>query len=260
MRNHLILIFCLILSVSVLAQERETFQDDSIYKANKIKLRKWYSGENKKLGIITYYDKEGRMIKYLVEMNLGATTRTTHYEYDNNGKLVGMVDSTKNGVPDKNELERLKKMGLNPNLILGGVTNKPPLEISKYELTYNQNELIKITKFNPDGTLDFVDSFQKDGKVQTRDWYRGGKVYRANTTEYLSQNHKEKFWGWENSNNKKNTWNYTFKYVQENGKVTSYTRFDNGNPKETVKYSYDRNGLLTKTEGYSVEQFEYEYY
>lgn len=260
MKNYLIFIFSLLSATSVVAQERETYQTDSLYKANNVKLRKWYSGTNKKLGLITYYDKEGRMTKYQVEMNMGATTRTTHYTYDKNGKLTHMVDSTKNGEPDKKEIKRLKKMGINANMLLGNIKNKPPLEVSRYELIYQEDELVKLTKYNPDGSLDIVDHLKENGKIQKREWYRNGELYQISTTEYVRPNLKEKYYGWEIRGGQKSEWNYTFKYDFEAGRVKRYIRFDNGEQKETVKYCYDGNGLLLKTEGYVVEQFEYEFY
>lgn len=260
MKSYLIFIFSLVSTISVIAQEKGTYQADSIYKVNNVKLRKWYSGNNKKLGVITYYDTEGRLSKYQVEMNLGATTRTTHYEYDVDGKLINMVDSTKNGKPDKKEIKRLKKMGLNPNMLLGDLKNKPSLEVSKYELAYHDSELLKITKYNPDGSLDLVDTFKEGGKIQKREWYRNGKLYQISTTKYLKPNLKENFYGWEMQNGQKSEWDYTFTYDFEEGKVKSYVRFDNGEKKETVKYFYDAKGLLSRTEGYVLEQFEYEFY
>ena len=200
------------------------------------------------------------MTKYQVKMNLGATDRSTHYEYDINGKLVNIVDSTKNGEPDRNEIKRLKKMGLNPNMLLGNIENKPPLEISKYELFYENDELIRIIKYNPDGSLDMIDYLKNRGLVQKREWYRNGEIYRFGTTKYLIPNHKEKFYGWEISNGNKSEWDYKFDYEIENAIVQSYVRFDGSEEKETVQYFYADSGLLLKTEGYVLEQFEYEYY
>lgn len=260
MKRYLLVIFSLVSAISLIAQERGTYQADSIYKINNVKLRKWYSGNNKKLTVITYYDTEGRLSKYQVELNLGATTNTTHYEYGKDGKLLNVVDSTKNGKPDKMEIRRLKKMGLNPNLLLGNVKNKPALEVSQYELTYHDSELLKVTKYNPDGSLDFVDAFKDGGKVQKREWYRNGELYQISTTKYLKPNLKANYFGWEIRNGQKSEWDYSFNYDFEDGRVKSYVRVDNGEEKETVKYFYGDNGLLSRTEGYVLEQFEYEFY
>ncbi|KXX69119.1 hypothetical protein [Flammeovirga sp. SJP92] len=260
MKNFLILVICVLTLSSVIAQEKGTYQADSIYKTNNVKLRKWYMGTNKKLGVITYYDKEGRLTKYQVKMNLGATDKTTHYQYGSNGQLESIVDSIKYGEPDKKEIKSLKKMGINPNMLLGDINNKPQLEVSKYDLVYESDELIKITKYNPDGTLDFIDNFKNNGKIQERALYRNGELYRISFTEYLIPNHKAKFYGWEMSSGKKSEWNYSFEYELENGLVKSYARFDNGKEMETVEYFYDDNGLLLKTKGNILEQFEYQFY
>lgn len=241
-------------------QEKGTYQADNIYKSNNVKLRKWYSGTNKKLGAITYYDKEGRLIKYQVFMNMGATTRTTYYQYDLNGRLTKQVDSTINGDPDKKEIKKLKKMGLNPAFIIGSIKDKPPLEISKYEISYDSDFIKVIVKYNPDGSLDYVDSLMQNGQNQVRHWYRDNKLYQISTTEYLTPFLKEKYYGWEIRNSQKGEWNYTFEYTFENGQIKSYVSYDNKEPKETVKYYYDSNGLLVKTEGYVLELFEYEHY
>jgi hypothetical protein len=259
MKNFLLLFLSLFI-LQAKAQEKGTYQADSIYKANHVKLRKWYSGTNKSLGVITYYDREGRLIKYQVNLNLGATVNTTHYTYDSIGNLISIVDSTKNGLPDKKEVKRVKKMGINPNFILNSIKNKPAIEVSEYELIYENHELSRITKYNPDGSLDYIDKFKDNGMIQEREWYRDGKLYRVDTTEFLIPNFKNKYYGWEIRGDTKSEWNYTYDYKMENGLVKEYTRFDDGELEDTVKYFYDTNGLLLKTEGYILEQFEYEYY
>lgn len=260
MNKILPLIFFMFICSPSVAQELGNYQNDSIYKQNKVKVRKWYSGTNKKLTITTSYDTEGRLSKYNVTLNLGATEMTTYYSYDANGKLINQVDTIRNGKPDKKELKRLKKMGFNPKMLLGDVKNKPALEVAKYDLIYEGDELIKRIKYNPDGSLDIVDSFQEGGKLQKKEWYRNGNIYRESTTRFLTEFHKERYFGWEIREGNKTTWDYHFEYDFEDGKVQKYVRYDFGNPKDTVTYYYDQKGLLTKTQGYILEQFEYEYY
>lgn len=254
----------MLLTVSVYCQETGTYQADSVYKSNNIKLRKWYRGTNKKGGTTMYYDKEGRLSKYEIEMNMGASLRTTHYIYNNTGKLISMVDSTVNSKPDKREIKRLKKMGINPNLLMKLLppNDLPQLEVSSYELEYDGEQLVKRSKYNPNGSLDIVDYFENKGKIQKRDWYRNGKLYSNTVTEYLDKFHKEKFYGWEiDINGSKHTWNYSFKYqFDEQGNVISITRFDGEEEKETVIYVYNSKGLLTQTYGQHPEFFEYEYF
>jgi YD repeat-containing protein len=85
------LITLTVITLSAFGQETGTYQSDSIYKANKVKARLWYSGTNKQLGITTFYDTDGRLIKYQLEPFMDGAQRTTHYTYDSNGRLIAMV-------------------------------------------------------------------------------------------------------------------------------------------------------------------------
>jgi hypothetical protein len=256
MKLNLTIIF-LFISGLTFGQEKWTYQSDSIYKANNVKVRKWYTGD--KLVATTFYDKNGRMKKIKREPFTFGGQRTVYFEYNEIGKLINQVDTTRNGKPDKKALRKLKKLGL--DLKSKVPKDKPEIEISKFEIQYEDNELIKLTKFNPDGTLNIVDHFENNGQKQVRYWYRDGNKYQESITEYLDDFHKEKYYGWEISpNTGKREWNYTFEYVYENGKIKEFTRFDNGQKKEITKMEYDNNGLLTKASYYTTERFEYEYY
>lgn len=256
MKINLAILF-LFISALTFGQEKWTYQSDSIYKANKVKARKWFNGD--KLTSTTFYDTEGRMIKFQHEPFLGGEQRTIYFEYDEKGELIDQVDTTRNGKPDKKALKKLKKMGLDLSSKLKN--DKPEIEVFKYEIEYENVEIVKLTKFNPDGTLGIVDNFENNGRKQIRDWYRNGKKYRQSVTEYIDDFHKEKYYGWEiRPNSDKSEWDYTFEYVYENGRIKEFTRFDNGEKKETTKMEYDNNGLLIKASYYTTERFEYEYY
>jgi len=139
--------------------------------------------------------------------------------------------------------------------------DKPEIEVLNFKIEYDNDQLIKLTKFNADGTLNTVDHFENNGRKQTRDWYRNGEKYQESITEYIDDFHKEKYYGWEiRANSGKSEWNYTFEYVYENGRVKEFTRYDNGQRKETTKMEYNDNGLLIKVSYYTTEIFEYEYY
>jgi YD repeat-containing protein len=241
-------------------QETGTYQSDSVYRVNKVKARLWYSGTEKQLTITTFYDTNGKLIKYQLEPFMDGTQRTTHYTYDSNGRLIAVVDTTKNGESSKEQIERLKKMGLDPGKFIRKDKNRPPVEVAKYELAYSGDQLTKVTKYNPDGSLDIVDNINSNGKREIRDWYRNGKLTRQSTTEYLTKFHKEKFYGWEIRDGKKTKWDYTFKYEFENGRVKSFVRYDGKKEMETTKFLYDDKGLLIKAEGFAPEFFEYVYY
>ena len=252
-----LLITILCFSSLTYGQERWTYQSDNIYKANKVKARKWFNGN--KLTATTFYDIEGRTIKFELAPFLGGEQKTTHFKYDEKGKLISQIDTIYNGKPDKKALKKLKKMGLDLSSKIKN--DKPSVEVSKYNIDYSNGEIEKLTQYNPDGTLDIVDHFESIGKKEIRDWYRNGELYRQCTSEYIDAFHKEKYYGWEilpNSN--KTEWNYLFKYVFDNGQVKEFTRFENGEQKEITKLEYDKNGLLVKASYYTTEQFEYEYY
>jgi|TARA_B110000090_G_C13254460_1_gene397790 antitoxin component YwqK of YwqJK toxin-antitoxin module len=255
--NIKLAIILLCFSNLIYSQEKWTYQSDSIYKSNKVKARKWFNG--KKLTATTFYDNEGRMIKFQHESFLGGEQRTTYFEYNEKGDLIKQVDTTRNGKPDKKALKKLKKMGL--DLSSKMKSNKPEIEVSTYEINYADGKLLKLTHYNPDNSLNIVDHYKNNGKTQIRDWYRNGKIYRQSTTEYLDDFQKEKYFGWEiRPNSDKSEWNYTFEYVFENGHIKEFTRFDNGEKKETTKMEYDNSGLLVKASYYTTERFEYEYY
>jgi YD repeat-containing protein len=241
-------------------QETSTFQSDSIYKINNVKARLWYSGTNKKLGTTTFYDKNGRLIKYQLEPFMDGAQRTTHYSYDLSGRLIAIVDTTKNGRPDEKQIKAIKKMGLDPNMLMKSDKNRPSVEVAKYELTYSSGKLVKVTQYNPDGSLYIVDNIKNNGKTKIRDWYRNGNLTEQSTTEFLTEFHKERFYGWEIRNAIKSEWDYKFKYEFDNNRIKSQTRYEGEIEKETVKYFYDKKGLLLKTEGYVPDFFEYIYY
>ena len=247
----------LFFSIVAFGQEKWTYQSDSIYKVNKVKARKWFNGE--KLTATTFYDKEGRMIKFQHEPFIGGEQRTIYFEYDVKGKLINQVDSTRNGKPDKKALKKFKKLGLDLSSKLKA--DKPEIEVLNFKIEYANDQLVKLTKFNSDGTINIVDHFENNGRKQIREWYRNGIKYRESITEYIDDFHKGKYYGWESRpNSGKSEWNYTFDYVYENGRIKEFTRFDNGQKKETTKMEYNNNGLLTKVNYYTTERFEYEFY
>src|SRR5690606_690069 len=99
----------------------------------------------------------------------------------------------------------------------------PEIEVLNFKIEYDDDKLVKLTKFNADGTLNMVDHYENNGKKQIRDWYRNGEKYQESITEYIDDFHKEKYYGWEiGSNSGKSEWSYTFKYVYENGRITGF--------------------------------------
>ncbi len=256
MKINLTILF-LVISLMSFGQEKWTYQSDSIYKANKVKARLWFNGD--KLTATTFYDKEGRMIKLQYEPFIDGAQRTVHFEYNEKGLLIHQVDSTRNGKPNKKLLRKLKRKGLKlpPQL----KKDRPEIEVLNFKIEYNNDQLVKLTQFNSDGTLNVVDHFEDNGQKQIRYWYRNGVKYRESITEYVGKFYKKKYYGWEMMpNSSKREWNYTFEYVYENDRVKEIIRYDNGEKKDKTKMEYDSNGLLIKASCYIIERFEYEYY
>lgn len=252
-----ILIGFLILPFLTFAQEKWSYQSDSLYKANKVKVRKRFNQE--KSSATTYYDQEGRMTKIVHAPYMGGAQVTTHFVYDQKDLLIQQVDSIRNGKPDRKALKELKKIGLDVSSIMDN--NKPKLQVSKYDIEYTNRIISKLTKYKPDGIVDHIDYFENNGKKQIRKWYRNGEVYKESITEYIDEFHKNKYYGWYiGPNSKKREWSYTFEYEFKDGQISEFVRFDNGIRKETTVLTYNNNRLLTQAKNYTIERFEYEYY
>ncbi len=256
--KHNIFLLLILFPLLNYSQEKWTFQPDSIYKKNNVKFRKWYDED--KLVETTYFDKEGRKIKHRLEPFIGGKQVTTYYGYSADGKLIMMVDTIINNEANIDALNELKDIGIDLTNYID--KEKPKLEVSKYELYYENDNLTKVTKFNPDGTIYLIDYYENNGKRQIREWYRNEKIYRVSTTVYLNEFQRERFYGWVLiSNSEKDEWNYTYgKYKIEDGKLKQFSRINNGIEMETYTFKYNEKGLLIKVKYYTTERFEYEYF
>jgi len=242
---------------SLYAQEKWTYQNDSIYKVNKVKSRKSFNGD--KLTATIFYDTEGRITKIQRAPYIDGKQITVHFEYSDEGKLINKIDTIFYGKPNELALKKLKKSGIKLSSINKG--SKSKIEVSKYDLLYSNNNLIKLTKYNPDGSLNFVDFFENNGLKKTRKWYKEGEFYQQSTTIHINEFYKKKYYGWEIIKRSEIfEWNYSFDYEYENGLVKQFTRYDNGDKKETFKFIYNENGLISEILHHSKVIFEYEYY
>lgn len=139
--------------------------------------------------------------------------------------------------------------------------DKPKLEVSKFTIEYDLDNISKMTEYNPDGSLKYVDLFLNKEKKVTKEWYNNNIKHRESTTEYMDCCHKTNYYGWRTlRNGEKREWNYTFEYKIENNQVKEFTRFDNGKKEETVKFIYDKKGLLIEMRDLATEKFKYEFY
>ena len=232
----LITLVFLFLTTHALAQETGIYQRDSIYKVNKVKARLWFSGPDKELIVTTYYNEEGKLVRYEPEPGEDGMQVTTYYFYDSKGHATGMVDTIRS--------EESKK----------------PIAISNYELQYDSDVLIKLTKYNPDGSIDYIKKFTDQRNIENFFRYKNGAIVESSTTEYRTKLHEERFFGWEIRNGKKSVWDYRFKYELENGRVKRYVKFEGRRKHETVKFFYNEKGLLIKMDNSGSDFFEYVYY
>lgn len=239
MKNLTLLILTFLVS-QAFAQESAIYQRDSIYKVNQVKARLWYSGtdKDKELTKTTYYNRAGKLIKYQLEPNEEGTQVSTYYLYDSSGRFINMVDTIRH-------------------------ENKTPvIEVAQYEVIHDGDMLVKMTRFHPDGSVDYIIRFSNNGKTEILYRYKKGIQVESYTTEHLNEHNEERFYGWEKvgNGNRKSTWDYRYKYEFENSRVKSYIRYDGKKKMETAKLSYSDKGLLIKIDKYTPEFFEYVYY
>jgi hypothetical protein len=235
--KHFSFIIVIILVTPAFCQESALYQSDSVYKVNQVKARLWYSGtdKDKELTKTTYYNKQGKLIKFQLEPTIEGTQVSTYYAYDSSGRFIGMVDTIRHE------------------------NKKPAVEVAQYDLVFDGSTLVKLTKYNPDGSIDYVMQFSNKRKVETLYRYKNGSLIEGYTTEFLSKL-EERFYGWEKPGKRKSTWDYRFKYEYENGRVQRYVRYEGKKKAETAKLSYNDKGLLIKIDKYTSEFFEYVYY
>lgn len=230
-------IILLILTSPVFAQESALYQPDSVYKANKVKVRFWYSGaeKDKELTKTVYYNRQGKLIKFQLEPTEEGTQVSTYYLYDSSGRFISMVDTIRH----ENK------------------TSSP--EVAHYDFVFDGHNLVKLTKYKPNGSVDYVTTFSNNRKTETLYHYKNEMLIESYTTEFPSKS-EERFYGWEKLGKRKSTWDYRFKYEYENGRVKSYVRYEGKKKIESAKLSYNEKGLLIKIDKYNAEFYEYVYY
>jgi hypothetical protein len=231
-------------------------QSDSIYKVNKVKLRKWYVGNM--LVATTYFDREGRTVKIKHSGTSSGSQRTAYYEYNKNGLLINRVDTTVNRIPDEEAIKRFK-------LDISKLNKRPKFEVRKYKIEHSNNSILKITQFTPNGNLNIIRTFFNDGKKQIVESYKNNVKYKERTEMYLDCCNKYRSFGWYIRKGKKIENEYINKYVIENNLVTLYTEFRNGKKKAAQKFIYDKRNLLREIKNVNYEtrftsRYKYKFY
>lgn len=227
-----IIIIILFFSSKILGQERLFYQNDSIYKLNKIEKVKLFNGN--RLRATVFFDKNGRTIKYQGEPVTSGWQKSKYFEYDERGRLIKRFDVIKDKVT----------------------------KVINYEIEYSNEELTKLTKFNSDGGIDSITYYEEKGKKRTHEVYKNGKIVNFSISEYFNGVNFNKSSGWiisKDSEKKAYTSEYIYKY--KDGKIAKYTRYSNGEEKMTHRFKYYDNNLIKTLEYNGVtELYKYEYY
>lgn len=227
-----IIIIIIFFSSKISGQERLFFQNDSIYKLNKVKKVKLFN-ENR-LRATVFFDKNGRTIKYQGEPVSSGWQKSEYFEYDEKGRLIKRFD-----------------------IIIDKVT-----KVINYQIEYSNEELAKLTKFNPDGSIDSITHYEEKGKKRTHEVYENGKVVNFSVSEYFNGVNFNKVLGWSISkNSEKTAFNSEYRYKYIDGKIAQYTRYTNGEERLTTKFDYYDNNLIKEIKYNRVtEQYKYRYY
>ncbi len=256
--RFIFLLSIILSSYSILnGQSIGNYQTSTILKEENVKIRRSFKGRNRKLVYTNYYDQNGRLIRHQIIKNAGAIDISTHYHYDNEGKLLNQIDSIKTGLPVSPQVRKL----------LYGVRRKhkvpakPTVDVAQYELTYDGDQLSEKKRFDQNGILIEKTSYLYNGRIQDVEQFKENKLIHKSTSKYIDDFFKDKYSGWSSDiNGKKRKWDYKYTYEFEEGKVKVATRLEGVVFKEKKEFFYNEDGLLVRISGLSPEYFEYEYY
>lgn len=264
--NHAFVLM-VFLAINATAQNTLTIQADSIYQGHKVKARHQYGGNSKFHVSSTFFDRKGRKTRYSKPDNHGFTENNTYYVYDASGRLIKMVDSVKTRIPSEVEIEQLTETGLVISSFLPELEALPGLKVLRYELTYEGSQLTRIAKFNPNESLQFIDSIQNLGLLSRKYWYWENKLYRVDTTKYLTPDIPNRISGWANQRGYRYEWELNYDLELQGSNVQSFTCTREDGESASSAYFYDDYGLLIRVENGlfdyeypSIDHYEYEYY
>lgn len=258
-----IVLFALLLSEVCIAQETATFQNDTIYRLNRVKSRKWFSGNPKTLFVTTFYNRDGRLVKYQVEPLDGAQL-STYYHYNEKGQLVGIVDTIHHMLPQSEPLTSLGKRGVNAHLIANHKNvPKAAVEVANYTLQFKDNQLTMMTRMFPDRSINFIDALDSNGRRHIRSWYLRNNVFRRDTSVFWDDLHKTSYSGCESISGEEQNqcWRYSYLYTLKNKRIAKVNTIEKGKIVDVARFYYNEKGLLIGIDSQvAPEYFEYEYY
>lgn len=243
MKNQILLLLLCFGFLVGFSQEKDTFQSDSLYRVNKVKLRKLiHAGADTKQTNIIRYDKNGRMAEYILSNapGLNALFKIV-YKYDPSGKLIaedyfyGSMAGEKTKIDYDTAKRVLKKS-------TSYYDNKP-----KSEIQFSYEPLVEFQKkFNREGILQ---------REQYSYYERSNVTNRFRGTDYRPNGQKDK------------TWEYTFTNTFDSaGRLVKRESKQGTQSIQFMEYEYNDKGLLIRKTIRSefsppvIEEYKYEYW
>ncbi len=251
--------FLIFSATLVFSQNIRLYQSDSLYKANKVRIMRWSVDYTNAPGLRIYFDKEGRVTRYERDPFFNGLQLTTYCTYDAKGLLIGQVDTLRGVKRDKQTIKKIEKQGGDPASYFPMV-KRNSYEVARYQIEYDSGRVASVTRYNPNGEIDYKDVFRNGNTERERIHYEKGTSVSVSVLKYERDRFPEKYSGWEETSSGRREWEYRFRYVLEKGRIVLYTRFDYESEAETGSFHYNDRGLLTEKGGYQIEKFEYEYY
>lgn len=237
MFKSLTLLF-LFVTLSVFGQYKDDFQSDSVYKANKVRVRTTKIEPSSSVSTIRHvFDQQGKLMEEILTDNSNPHSYQYKiiYQYDESGFLSGWKY--------KSFTSNFRK---------------------ECKMFYRVGVLDSCTCIDRQGNVSNTFSYQNNGSIVIERQYKEGKVHRTQTSEYDVFNNKTRFYGFELGDGSITTikvpdgkavefknvdlkWDYVFMNIYENGRLSSQIRLENGESKEKEDFYYDVNGLLIQT-------------
>jgi hypothetical protein len=219
--RHLLIILATATCQVCYCQELDIFQNDSIYSKNRISVRTMYhiNGHELQKELVTYYNSSGQKIKQFWYWNGDKDFHNVEtFQYSKNCSILRLIDS----IGDS--------------------------EVQTTKYYYENNTLTRQIMIDQNNdTCDF--RIYPNAKTTIKRWYKEGKPYRYDTTNFEKENVKIEYYGIECSGEpgKCHSLHYRFSNVFDSYgnlvKVSSkverpYTTF--------TRYVYDKRNLLIK--------------
>lgn len=239
MKNIFTLLILLLFSFKLYSQEKDTYQADSVMKANGIKTKiRYHENTASHAKEIYNFDKQGKLIEFVLTSNSSEKETQFNILYQYN---------------EKNQI--LKEIYRS--------TGTPASKSRITEYVYSSNGDFKATEYV--GRKSNIISeviFDADSAKQTRRLITNGQVRRENISYYESPLYTYKFKGFEVSQGEpkvfivggkefrfvpEDKWDYDFKNkFDSQGRITERTRIVKGEIKDKSIYTYNAEGLLTE--------------